>query len=61
MNVIRDEAVVGLNQQNVPGARYQSAGQPRPVPVGDLTRTDVAQSEARWRWPMRNSNPLRRS
>ncbi|MDE0878280.1 MAG: TolC family outer membrane protein [Sphingomonas bacterium] len=47
MNVIRDEAVVGLNQQNVQvlSTNFQ-ASQDR-FQVGDLTRTDVAQSEAR--------------
>ena len=47
MDVIRDEAVVALNQQNVRalGVNFQ-ASRDR-FEVGDLTRTDVAQSEAR--------------
>jgi len=47
MDVIRDEAIVGLNQQNarVLGVNLQATRDR--FEVGDLTRTDVAQSEAR--------------
>lgn len=47
MDVIRDEAIVAFNQQNVKvlGVNFQSS-QDR-FQVGDLTRTDVAQSDAR--------------
>ena len=47
MDVIRDEAIVSLNQQNVRVLDVNlQAGRDR-FQVGDLTRTDVAQSEAR--------------
>ena len=47
MNVIRDEAVVGLNQQNVQVLQTNLQASRDRFQVGDLTRTDVAQSEAR--------------
>ncbi|WP_425326465.1 TolC family outer membrane protein [Sphingomonas oligophenolica] len=47
MNVIRDEAVVGLNQQNVRVLDTNLRASRDRFQVGDLTRTDVAQSEAR--------------
>ena len=47
MNVIRDEAVVGLNQQNVQVLSTNLRASQDRFQVGDLTRTDVAQSEAR--------------
>lgn len=47
MDVLRDEAVVALNQNNVEvlGVNLQAARDR--FDIGDLTRTDVAQSEAR--------------
>ena len=47
MNVIRDEAVVSLNQQNVNVLNTNLQASRDRFQVGDLTRTDVAQSEAR--------------
>lgn len=47
MNVIRDEAVVSLNQQNVRVLDTNLRASRDRFQVGDLTRTDVAQSEAR--------------
>src|SRR5437764_731407 len=47
MNVIRDRAVVELNKNNVKGT-WTNLEAPRDrFQIGDLTRTDVAQSEAR--------------
>lgn len=46
-NVIRDEAVVGLNAQNVRVLETNLTASRDRFEVGDLTRTDVAQSEAR--------------
>jgi outer membrane protein len=47
MDVIRDEAIVGLNQQNVRVLDINLRASRDRFQVGDLTRTDVAQSEAR--------------
>ena len=47
MNVIRDEAIVSLNQQNVHVLDVNLSASRDRFQVGDLTRTDVAQSEAR--------------
>lgn len=47
MNVIRDEAIVGLNSQNVRVLDVNLRASRDRFQVGDLTRTDVAQSEAR--------------
>lgn len=47
MDVIRDEAIVGLNQQNVRVLDVNLRASRDRFQVGDLTRTDVAQSEAR--------------
>ena len=47
MNVIRDEAVVGLNRENVRVLEVNLQAAKDRFQVGDLTRTDVAQSEAR--------------
>lgn len=46
-NVIRDEAIVGLNAQNVKVLDTNLRASRDRFEVGDLTRTDVAQSEAR--------------
>ncbi|UZK69700.1 TolC family outer membrane protein [Sphingomonas sp. S1-29] len=46
-DVIRDEAIVQLNQQNVRGLEVNLDATSDRFEVGDLTRTDVAQSEAR--------------
>jgi len=47
MNVVRDQAVVDLNKNNVEVlARQREAAQDR-FDVGEITRTDVAQAEAR--------------
>ncbi|GLQ07494.1 TolC family outer membrane protein [Sneathiella chinensis] len=47
MNVVRDQAVVDLNQNNVQVLeRQREAAQDR-FDVGEITRTDVAQAEAR--------------
>lgn len=47
MNVIRDEAIVGLNTQNVRVLDTNLTASRDRFQVGDVTRTDVAQSEAR--------------
>ena len=47
MNVIRDESIVGLNTQNVRVLDVNLQASRDRFQVGDLTRTDVAQSEAR--------------
>ncbi|PKQ03314.1 MAG: hypothetical protein CVT72_15160 [Alphaproteobacteria bacterium HGW-Alphaproteobacteria-11] len=47
MDVIRDEGVVALNQNNVTVLRRQLEATQDRFRVGELTRTDVAQSEAR--------------
>ncbi len=47
MDVIRDEAIVGLNQQNVRVLDVNLQASSDRFQVGDLTRTDVAQSQAR--------------
>jgi len=47
MDVIRDEAIVSLNQQNVHVLDVNLQASRDRFQVGDLTRTDVAQSEAR--------------
>jgi outer membrane protein len=46
-DVIRDEAIVGLNTQNVRVLETNLQASRDRFQVGDLTRTDVAQSEAR--------------
>lgn len=46
-NVLRDEAIVGLNTQNVRVLETNLRASRDRFEVGDLTRTDVAQSEAR--------------
>ncbi len=46
-DVIRDEAIVGLNSQNVRVLETNLRASQDRFQVGDLTRTDVAQSEAR--------------
>ena len=46
-NVLRDEAVVGLNTQNVRVLETNLRASRDRFEVGDLTRTDVAQSQAR--------------
>ncbi|MFC3580228.1 TolC family outer membrane protein [Sphingomonas hylomeconis] len=47
MDVIRDEAIVGLNTQNVRVLDVNLQASNDRFQVGDLTRTDVAQSQAR--------------
>jgi outer membrane protein len=47
MDVIRDSAIVGLNQKNVAVLRTNLQATSDRFEIGDLTRTDVAQSEAR--------------
>jgi outer membrane protein len=47
MNVIRDEGVVKLNQNNIEVLKRQLEATRDRFRVGELTRTDVAQSEAR--------------
>src|SRR5947209_9530360 len=47
MNVIRDRAVVELNQNNVKVLETNLEATKDRFQIGDLTRTDVAQSEAR--------------
>lgn len=47
MDVIRDEAVVALNAQNLRALDVNVQASRDRFEVGDLTRTDVAQSEAR--------------
>ena len=46
-NVLRDEAIVGLNAQNVRVLETNLRASQDRFEVGDLTRTDVAQSTAR--------------
>ncbi|MGJ3626285.1 TolC family protein [Sphingomonas sp. MMS24-JH45] len=48
-NVIRDEAIVALNTQNVRVLDTNLRASRDRFEVGDVTRTDVAQSEARLR------------
>jgi len=47
MDVLRDEAIVALNQGNVKVLETNLQASKDRFSVGDLTRTDVAQSEAR--------------
>ena len=47
MNVVRDEAVVELNKNNVQVLERQLQASQDRFRVGEVTRTDVAQSEAR--------------
>lgn len=47
MNVVRDEAVLKLNEANVALLRKQLEASKARFDVGEITRTDVAQSEAR--------------
>lgn len=47
MDVIRDSAIVSFNQQNVAALRLNLRASTERFKVGDLTRTDVAQSESR--------------
>jgi outer membrane protein len=47
MDVLRDEAIVALNQSNVKVLETNLQASNDRFQVGDLTRTDVAQSEAR--------------
>ena len=47
MDVIRDEAIVSLNQQNVRVLNVNLQASRDRFEIGDLTRTDVAQSQAR--------------
>jgi outer membrane protein len=47
MDVIRDEAIVGLQRQNVSVLDVNLQASSDRFEIGDLTRTDVAQSEAR--------------
>ncbi len=47
MDVIRDESIVALNQQNVRVLDVNLLASRDRFELGDLTRTDVAQSEAR--------------
>lgn len=47
MDVIRDEAIVGLNRENVKVLEVNLQAAKDRFQVGDLTRTDVAQSDAR--------------
>lgn len=47
MDVIRDDSVVGLNRNNVQVLQRQLEATQDRFRVGELTRTDVAQSEAR--------------
>ena len=47
MDVIRDEAIVGLNAQNVHVLEVNLKATNDRFQVGDLTKTDVAQSQAR--------------
>lgn len=47
MDVIRDQAIVQLNQKNVSVLRTNLQATSDRFEIGDLTRTDVAQSEAR--------------
>lgn len=47
MDVIRDGAIVGLNQSNVRALEVNLEATRDRFEVGDLTRTDIAQSESR--------------
>lgn len=47
MDVIRDEALVGLNRNNVEVLNVNLRATSDRFEIGDLTRTDVAQSQAR--------------
>ena len=47
MDVIRDRAIVELNQNNVQVLETNLEATRDRFEIGDLTRTDVAQSEAR--------------
>ena len=47
MDVIRDEAIVGLNRANVGVLTVNLEASSDRFEIGDLTRTDVAQSESR--------------
>ncbi len=47
MDVIRDQAIVQLNQKNVSVLRTNLQASSDRFEIGDLTRTDVAQSQAR--------------
>jgi outer membrane protein len=47
MNVVRDEAVLKLNEANVALLRKQLEAAKARFDVGEITRTDVAQAEAR--------------
>jgi TolC family type I secretion outer membrane protein len=47
MNVIRDRQIVGLRQQNVSVLQKQLTAADERLKVGEITRTDVAQSRAR--------------
>ncbi len=47
MNVVRDESVVSLNQTNVELLRKQLEAAKARFDVGEITRTDVSQAEAR--------------
>ena len=47
MDVIRDHAIVQLNQKNVSVLRTNLQATSDRFEIGDLTRTDVAQSQAR--------------
>jgi outer membrane protein len=47
MNVVRDEAVLNLNHQNVELLSKQLEAAQARFDVGEITRTDVAQAEAR--------------
>jgi outer membrane protein len=47
MNVIRDRQIVGLRQQNVSVLNKQLTAADERFKVGEITRTDVAQSKAR--------------
>ena len=47
MNVIRDRQIVGLSQQNVGVLQKQLTAADERFKVGEITRTDVAQSRAR--------------
>lgn len=48
MNVIRDSAIVSLNQKQVGVLRVNLEATRDRFQIGDLTRTDVAQSESRY-------------
>jgi len=47
MDVVRDSAIVDLNQHNVDVLKKQLDATQKQFDVGELTRTDVAQSQAR--------------